>query len=114
MSSDPEALTPEIVDTGTAPMPADATGVPRAAPPSTYAVVDFLDGGDGSAVRLAGLTLIRTVCIVPGLWAASKMTDVKLTFGQLCGFSLASSTTITMGMVGWYAFKRRRAARGTA
>ncbi len=108
---DPEALTPEVMDTGTAPMPADHTGIPQQAPPSTYAVVDFLDGGEGSAIRLAGLTLIRSVFIVPGLWAASKVTSVPLTFGQIAGFSLASSTTISVGMVGYYAFKRRRAMR---
>lgn len=108
---DPDALTPELVDTGNAPAPADPTGVPQQAPPSTYAVVDFLDGGEGSAIRLAGLTLIRSVFIVPGLWVASKATSVPLTFGQIAGFSLASSTTISIGMVGYYAFKRRRAAR---
>lgn len=111
---DPEALTPEVVDAGPAPASHVDPTVPAQSPPSTYAVADFLDGSEGSAIRLAGLTLIRSVFIVPGLWAASKMTSVPLTFGQIAGFSLASSTTISVGMVGYYAFKRRRAARATS
>ncbi len=84
------------------------------APPSTYAVVDFLDGENGSAVRLAGLTLLRSGFIMPGLWIAAKISGVPLTFGQVVGFSLASSATITGGMVGYYAVRRRMATRPKA
>lgn len=102
-------LTGEVVDR--------LPDAPRDAPPSTYAVVDFLDGADGSIVRLAGLTLLRTAFIFPGIYIASKLTSTEMGFGKVLGFSLASSATITGGMVGYYAARRRfpgRPARGVA
>ena len=106
---DPPTLTGEVVDR--------LPDAPRDAPPSTYAVVDFLDGADGSIVRLAGLTLLRTVFIAPGIFIAAKVTGTEMGFGKVMGFSLASSATITGGMVGWYALRRRfpsRRAQGVA
>jgi hypothetical protein len=96
-------VTPEVVPASEA----QRAEVPAQAPPSTYAVADFLDGAEGSLMRLAGLTALRSVFIAPGLWVASKIAGVPLTFGQTVGFSVASSTTITAGMVGWYALRRR-------
>jgi len=106
---EPPTLTGEVVDR--------LPDAPRDAPPSTYAVVDFLDGADGSIVRLAGLTLLRTVFIAPGIFVAAKITGVEMGFGRLAGFSLATSTSISAGMVGWYALRRRfpsRRATGVA
>lgn len=100
-------LTGEVVDR--------LPDAPRDAPPSTYAVVDFLDGADGSIVRLAGLTLLRTAFIFPGIWVANKITGTEMGFGKLAGYSLATSTSISAGMVGYYALRRRvDAARARA
>lgn len=113
-----EPLVGEVVPAAEAtgsPAPSSSSAVdpnvPNGAPPSTYAVVDFLDGQSGSLTRLAGLTLLRSVMIAPGLWVASKVSGVQLSFGQVLGFSLASSATITGGMVGWYALRRARGDR---
>lgn len=95
--------------------PAEVINDPRiqeAAPPSTYAVAAFLEGQPGSGVRLLGLTALRAVFILPGLWIASSMSPVKLSGGQLVAFSLASSATITGGMIGWYKLHELRARTG--
>ncbi len=85
--------------------PTEVVNDPRiaeASPPSTYAVAAFLEGQPGSGIRLLGLTGLRAAFILPGLWIASAMSPVKLSGGQLVAFSLASSATITAGMLGWY------------
>lgn len=106
-ATDAPTFTAEVVDRVADRLP-DA---PRDAPPSTYAVVDFLDGADGSIVRLAGLTLLRTVFVAPGIFIAAKITGTEMGLGKVLGFSLASSATITGGMVGYYAFRRRFSRR---
>jgi hypothetical protein len=85
--------------------------IAEASPPSTYAVAAFLEGSPGSGVRLLGLTALRAVFILPGLWIASAMSPVKLSGGQLVAFSLASSATITGGMLGWYKLHELRSGR---
>lgn len=79
-------------------------GVQEASPPSTYAVAAFLQGERGSGMKLAGLTAIRAVFILPGLWIANGFApkESKLSGGQLVAYSLASSGTITLGMLAWY------------
>jgi hypothetical protein len=108
-----EPLTPEVVPVVPAgpegPMP--RPGMQAQSPPSTYAVADFLDGADGSTIRLGALTALRSVFIAPGLWIAAKVSGVPLSFGQVVGLSLASSATITAGMLGMYAIRRRGQAR---
>jgi len=96
------------------PTPVEVVNDPRiqeAAPPSTYAVAAFLEGQPGSGMRLLGLTALRAVFILPGLWIASAMSPVKLSGGQLVAFSLASSATITGGMLGWYKINEMRHGR---
>jgi hypothetical protein len=78
----------------------------QAAPPSTYAVEAVLEGHSGAALRLLGLTALRSFFILPGLWAASRVVNVKLDGVQLLVFSLASSMTISAGMVLWYASRK--------
>lgn len=98
----------------TGPTPAEVINDPRiaeASPPSTYAVAAFLEGQPGSGTRLLGLTALRAVFILPGLWIASAMSPVKLSGGQLVAFSLASSATITGGMIGWYKLDQMRRGR---
>ena len=95
----------------TGPIPAEVVANPaiqEAAPPSTYAVAAFLGGQPGAGARLLGLTALRAVFILPGLWIASSMSNVKMSGGQLVAFSLASSATITGGMIGWYKLNEMR------
>lgn len=81
-------------------------GVEEAAPPSTYAVAAVLDGHEGAAIKLIGLTALRSVFIVPGIYIATRMTGAKLSGGQVVAASLASSCTISAGMLAWYGLKR--------
>jgi hypothetical protein len=71
----------------------------RDAPPSTYAIVDLLDGKPGALVRVAGLTVLRAGFIVPGLYIAGVRRDLLRT-------SLAASASITLGMILWKAVTR--------
>lgn len=103
---DPPTLTGELVDR--------LPDAPQGAPPSSYAVADLLDGRDGSVVRLAGLTLLRTAFIFPGIFIANKITGTEMSFGKLAGYSLATSTSISAGMIGWYALRRRFPSRARA
>lgn len=82
-------------------------GVADGSPPSSYAVVDVLDGRQGSILRLIGLTMLRGVFIVPGLWVAAKLTRVDLELRDLLALSFAGSATISVGMLGYYWIVRR-------
>jgi hypothetical protein len=82
---------------GKLPSFGDATP-PANAPPSSYAVYDLAAGVPGSAVRVAGLTLVRSAFIVPGLYIAG-VRGWKMLWG-----ALAASATISFGMYAlcWY------------
>lgn len=81
-------------------------GVEHGAPPSSYAVVDLLDGQPGSVVRIVGLTALRGCFIIPGLWVASRLMRVEMEPMELLGLSFAGSGTITIGMITYYALRR--------
>lgn len=76
------------------------------APPSSYAVVDVLDGERGAILRLAGLTALRGLFIMPGLWIVGRLSKVEMTPMQLLVLSFGGSTTISLGMIGYYAVRR--------
>lgn len=94
----------EADPTGPSPTEVIQPGVQEASPPSTYAVAAFLQGERGSGMKLLGLTAIRSAFILPGLWLANGFApkESKLSGGQLVAYSLASSGTITLGMLAWY------------
>lgn len=110
------ATIPPYVAAGVnAPMaPPETPGVApaeRAAPPSTYAVQATLEGQNGAALRLLGLTALRSIFIAPGLWMGAKLSGAQVAPHQLVIISLTSSLTISAGMLGWYALQgalRRR------
>lgn len=81
--------------------------VEQNAPPSSYAVAGVLEGQPGSILRLAGLTALRGVFILPGLWVGTKLTKAELSLLQLLALALASSVTISLGMVAYYAVLQR-------
>jgi hypothetical protein len=90
-------------------VPAVRTPVEREAPPSTYAVAALLNKEPGAAMRVLGVTAVRTVTIVPGVWLASKTFVRSVNFWQVILISVFTSTTITLGMLGWYWLKKRAA-----
>jgi len=97
---------PGVAEVGT-PAPAE-----RAQPPSTYAVQATLEGQNGAMLRLLGLTALRAVFIAPGLWGGAKLAGVPISGSQVVITSLLSSTTISIGMLGWYALNGALKKRG--
>jgi hypothetical protein len=96
-------------DVAAAPTTVEPTGE-HGSPPSSYAVLAFLDGRNGSVLRLVGLTLLRGAFIIPGLWVVSKLMRVDLGAYELIGLSFGGSATITAGMVGYYWIQRATGA----
>jgi len=78
------------------------------APPSTYAVAAVLEKEPGSFVRLVGVTAIRAVFIIPGIWIAAKLTDIEIKPPwKLVATGFAASCTISGGMLLWYWLKKK-------
>lgn len=92
---------------GAAPPASHAAVLENGAPPSSYAVAAALDGEEGAVLRLVGLTFLRGVFILPGLWAVSKVTKLEIDALRLLGLSFGGSATITLGMLGYYYIQRR-------
>lgn len=89
-----------------APAPTTQPGVEQNAPPSSYAVAAVLDGQSGAIIRLVGLTALRGIFIMPGLWLASKVLRTDLDTMDVVGLSFTGSLTISLGMLGYYAIRR--------
>lgn len=94
------------------PLPNSAPGshaqvLEQGAPPSSYAVAAALDGEEGAILRLVGLTFLRGVFILPGLWVVAKISKIELDGLRLLGLSFGGSATITLGMLGYYYIQRR-------
>jgi hypothetical protein len=83
------------VGTGTIP-------VDNGSPPSTYAIAGWLNGERGATVRVVGLTVLRAVFIVPGIWLSSKLLVPELKGWRIVAMGVAASTTITAGMLLYY------------
>lgn len=78
-----------------------------AAPPSEYAIARLVDGKPGSLWEVVTLTGLRALLVAPGLVVA----DESMRGEKLVKTSLFVSGTITVGMLGLYAFfgpRRRR------
>lgn len=86
--------------------PTNQPGIEENAPPSSYAVSAVLDGESGAVVRLIGLTALRGIFIIPGLWVASKVLKTDLDTWDVVGLSFAGSVTISAGMLGYYYVRR--------
>ena len=69
----------------------------RGSPPSDYAVLAVVEGQDGAVWDLAGLTLLRSTLISPGLYLAG------LRGKDLVKASLAASASISAALLVWYA-----------
>lgn len=79
----------------------------RGSPPSSYAVLAVLEGQNGSVLRLLGLTLLRGVFVIPGIWLASRLARVDMEPWQLLVMGLAGSATISAGMLAYYFVRQR-------
>jgi hypothetical protein len=87
---------------------------PPAQPPSKYAIDALVLGEPGALQRVAGLTLLRSAIIAPGLYAAGYVfQEPGLRGPKLIGSSLLASATVTLGMLG-YSFVKHRVFGATA
>lgn len=83
-------------------------------PPSKYAIEGLVRGEPGSFQRVAGLTLLRTAIIAPGLYVAGRAFGSEDYKGaKLVGASLFASASVTLGMLA-YTFLRVRVLGGLA
>ena len=82
--------------------------IENGAPPSTYAVAAVLKNEPGSFARLIGVTILRAIFIVPGLWLSAKFVPgVQMGLPQSIGVGLAASASISAGLLGWYFLKSK-------
>lgn len=85
-----------------------AIPIENGAPPSTYAVAAFINGEPGSFARLVGVTVLRAVFVIPGLWMSAKVVPgVDLGLFQATLMGVAASSTISAGLVVWYWLKMK-------
>jgi hypothetical protein len=85
-----------------------AVPMENGAPPSSYAVAAVVNGERGGIPRLIGVTGIRALMIVPGIWIADRMMRGEgppLSILRTGAFSLAASTTISLGLLALYKLK---------
>ena len=84
-----------------------AVPVDNGSPPSTYAVAGVLNKEPGSVARLVGVTAIRAVCIMPGIWVVTKLVAPEVSTWKTILISLGGSATISIGMLAWYWLRMR-------
>ncbi len=72
------------------------------APPSSYAIADAIEGKAGAWPRVIGLTALRSVFIVPGLYTAG------IRGRQLYTGAAYGSIGISLWILGLYSMKKRR------
>lgn len=75
------------------------------APPSDYAIADMVNGVPGAAWRVAGLTLLRSLIIAPGLAL------VGVRGSKLVASSLVASGSVSLGMTLLYAIRKKNGTR---
>lgn len=68
-------------------------------PPSVYAISAWVDGEPGSLIRVANLTLQRTVLIAPGLYFAG-IREPAMLFKATLGTTL--SLTLGLTLIYWW------------
>jgi hypothetical protein len=84
-------------------VPLGAADVPQGSPPSSYAAHAVVQGERGALVRFAGLTVLRSLLIAPGM-AVVGVRGRPLLLG-----SLAASGLISVAAIG-YCWSGRRAS----
>jgi len=82
----------------------NAATLPKGSPPSSYAAYAVLDGEKGAIIRFAGLTILRSLLIAPGV-AIMGIRGKQLVLG-----SLAGSGVISLSALGYVWYSRKQAA----
>lgn len=85
-----------------------AVPMENGAPPSSYAVAAVVNGERGGIPRLIGVTGVRALMIAPGIWIADRLMGgegPRLGWLRTGAFSLAASTTISLGLLVLYKAK---------
>lgn len=72
------------------------------APPSSYAIADMIEGKPGALPRVAKLTALRSVFLVPGLYVAGIR---GVTLLRSAGFG---SVSLSLYLLGLYSLRKRR------
>jgi hypothetical protein len=67
--------------------------LPEGSPPTSYAAHAVLQGNRGSVLAFAGLTLLRSLLIAPGL-AIAGIRGKKLFYGSLAGSGVISGVAL--------------------
>lgn len=83
--------------------------IENGAPPSTYAVASVIKGERGSLARLVGVTALRSIFIIPGLWGVARLMPglPSMTWWQTTLLGLGASTTISLGLLVFYWMKEK-------
>jgi len=68
-------------------------GIPEGSPPTSYAAHAVLQGNRGSILAFAGLTLLRSLLLAPGL-ALAGIRGKKLLYGSLAGSGVISGVAL--------------------
>ena len=72
------------------------------APPSSYAIADMIEGKPGALPRVVKLTALRSVFLIPGLFAAG-IRGTTLLKGAALG-----SVSLSVYLLGLYSVRKRR------
>jgi hypothetical protein len=83
------------------------TYVDRNSPPSSYAVASLLEGEPGAIGRVVEATFLRTLFVIPGLYAATPLRGK-----QLLTAALAGSASITLSLMIYYMLRKNGLADG--
>lgn len=75
------------------------------APPSSYAIADMIEGKPGALPRVAKLTALRSIFLVPGLFAAGIRGTMLLKGAGL------GSVGLSLYLLGLYSLRKRRLRR---
>ena len=75
------------------------------APPSSYAIADMIEGKPGSLPRVAKLTALRSVFLLPGLYVAGVRGSMLLRGAGL------GSVGLSLYLLGLYSVRKRRYVR---
>lgn len=75
------------------------------APPSSYAIADMIEGNPGALPRVAKLTALRSIFLIPGLYMAGIRGTMLLKGAGL------GSVSLSLYLLGLYSLRKRRLIR---
>lgn len=84
-----------------------AVPIKEGAPPSSYAIADWVEGEPGALRRVTVLTAKRVAFIWPGVFVYSRLLDREMGIGKQIILSTLVSYSITGGLYLYYKNKER-------